>query len=83
MNCSMSIKLKRYQMMDIEAVFMVCRKRPYENTKAILAIPKELFLGTHSKKIGLQQDMYLYKNVLTYSWIQYNRYFWRKIECMS
>ena len=67
MNWSMSINLKRYQVTDIEAVFMVCRKRPHENTKAILAIPKELFSGTHSKKISPQQDMYLYKNVLTYS----------------
>ena len=46
MDWSMSIKLTRYQVMDIEAVFMVCRKRLYENKKVVLAIPKELFFAT-------------------------------------
>ena len=53
---SMSIKLKRYQVIDIEAVFRVCRKWLYKNKKAVLAIPKEEFLATHSKKISFEMS---------------------------
>ena len=35
---------------------MVCRKRLYKIKKAILAIPKELFLATHSEKISFEMN---------------------------
>ena len=42
--------------MDIEAVFMVCRKRLYENKKVVLAIPKELFFATQVQENKLWDE---------------------------